>query len=90
MQVTLRLHGILRDYRPAGVKSDELHLQLTDDATLLHAVEQSGVPRKALHVAFVNDEQADLDAALKDGDYIRLFPPIVGGCTQRFTIYNLD
>lgn len=81
MQVTVRLHGILRDYRPAEMKGDELHLHLAGNATVLQAIEHSGVPQKALHVAFVNDVQADLATLLKDGDYIRLFPPVVGGST---------
>lgn len=77
--VTVRLHGILRDYRPSNIKSDELSIELEDNATVLNAVERSAVPQKALHVAFVNDEQAELDTVLKNGDYVRLFPPVVGG-----------
>lgn len=80
MRVTVRLHGILRDYRPADMKVDVLPLDFEGSATVLDAAERIGIPRKVLHAAFVNDEQVGWNAALKDGDFLRLFPPVVGGC----------
>ena len=79
MRVTVKLHAILRDYRPPGFKGDVLELALDDGATVLQALEHIGVPRDRLHAAFLNDEQVGLDASLKDGDFLRLFPPVVGG-----------
>ncbi len=79
MRITVKLHGILRDYRPAGMKGDVLPLDLEASATAQDAVDRIGIPRKILHAAFLNDEQIKLDAALKDGDFLRLFPPVVGG-----------
>jgi molybdopterin converting factor small subunit len=79
VQVTVKLHGILRDYRPPGFKGDVLNLDLDDGATVLSVSQRIGIPRKVLHAAFLNDEQVGVDAALKDGDFLRLFPPVVGG-----------
>ncbi len=80
MRVTLKFHGILRDYRPPGFKGDVMPMDLEEGATVLGVIERSGIPRKVVHAAFLNDEQVGLDAALKDGDFLRLFPPVAGGC----------
>jgi len=79
VRVSVRLHAVLRDYRPAGFKGDWLPLDLDAGATVTSVVERLGIPRKALHAAFLNDEQVGVDAALNDGDHLRLFPPVVGG-----------
>jgi len=79
VRVTVKLHAILRDYRPAGFKGDVMHLDLEDGATVLQVLEHIGIPRKSLHAAFLNDEQVDVDAVLDEGDFLRLFPPVVGG-----------
>jgi len=79
MRVTVKLHGILRDYRPPGFKGDVMQFDLEDSATVLHVAERIGIPRKALHAAFLNDEQVNLDTALAEGGFLRLFPPVVGG-----------
>ena len=52
---------------------------LEDGTTVLSVAERIGIPRKVLHAAFLNDEQVNLDAALVDGGFLRLFPPVVGG-----------
>ena len=79
MRVNVKLHGILRDYRPAGMKGDVMALDFGGGATVLGAIERIGIPRKVIHAVFLNDEQVGLDAALKDGDFLRLFPPVAGG-----------
>ena len=79
MHVTVKLHAILRDYRPPGLAGDVLEFDLAEGATVLQVAERIGIPRKVLHAAFVNGEQAGKDTVLKDGDFLRLFPPVVGG-----------
>ena len=79
MRVTVKLHGILRDYRPAGFTGDVMQFDLEDSATALGVAERIGIPRKVLHAAFLNDEQIGLNSALVDGGFLRLFPPVVGG-----------
>jgi len=79
VRVTVRLHGILRDYRPAGAKTDVLPLDFEGRATVLDAAQRIGIPRRVLHAAFLNDEQVGWEAALTNGDFLRLFPPVVGG-----------
>ncbi|HEY4689311.1 MAG TPA: MoaD/ThiS family protein [Anaerolineae bacterium] len=79
MRVQVKLHAILRDYRPPGFKGDVLNVVVEEGATVLTAIEHLGIPRKVLHAAFLNDQQVGVDATLKEGDFLRLFPPVVGG-----------
>lgn len=79
VHITVKLHGILRDYRPPGFKGDVMVLDFDETPTVIGVTERIGIPRKVVHAAFLNDEQVKLDAALKDGDFLRLFPPVVGG-----------
>jgi sulfur carrier protein ThiS len=87
MKVAVKLHGILRDYRPQGVKIDLFELTLPDSASVQDAVEYFGIPSKAVHAVFLNGEVAEINAALKDGDHVRLFPPVVGGSEQAIRIF---
>ena len=64
------------------MKGDVMQLDLDDGATAMSVVERIGISRKVIHAAFLNDEQVGLDTALKDGDFLRLFPPVVGGCSR--------
>ncbi len=79
MKIAVKLHGILRDYRPAGVKVDLFEITLSEPAVARQAAEYFGIPPKKVHAAFLNNEPVDLNAPLADGDHLRLFPPVVGG-----------
>ena len=79
MRVRVKLHAVLRDYRPPDVKADVMLVDVDDGATVLNVLEYIGIPRKRLHAAFLNDEQVGVDAMLRDGDFLRLFPPVAGG-----------
>jgi molybdopterin synthase sulfur carrier subunit len=79
MKITVKLHGILRDYRPPGVKIDQFEIEVDDAAVARRAAEHFGIPPKRVHAVFVNGEEASLETPLHDGDQVRLFPPVVGG-----------
>ncbi len=79
MKITVKLHGTLRDYRPQGVKVDQFEIEADEAAVARSAVEHFGIPPKQVHAVFVNGEEASLETPLHDGDYVRLFPPVVGG-----------
>ncbi len=79
MKIAVKLHGILRDYRPAGVKVDRFEIDLSEPASARQAADYFGIPLQKIHAAFLNDEPVDLNAPLADGDQLRLFPPVVGG-----------
>jgi molybdopterin converting factor small subunit len=79
MKITVKLHGILRDYRPPGVKVDQFEIDVDETALARHAAEHFGIPHRRVHAVFVNGEEATLETPLHDGDHVRLFPPVVGG-----------
>jgi molybdopterin converting factor small subunit len=79
MKITVKLHGILRDYRPPGAKIDQFEIDVGDGAVVRHAAEFFGIPARRVHAVFVNGEEAGLESPLRDGDFVRLFPPVVGG-----------
>lgn len=79
MKIAVKLHGILRDYRPTGVKVDLFEISLSEPAVARQAAEYFGIPPQKVHAAFLNGEPVELNAPLAEGDHLRLFPPVVGG-----------
>lgn len=82
MKVNVRLQAILRRYRPPGFKDDVVQVDLPDGATVRDAAAHLSVPTDMIHAVFVNDKQIPLDTALSEGDAVRLFPPVAGGCQR--------
>ena len=80
MKVSVRLQAILRGYRPAGFKGDVIQMDLPDKATVRDAAIALSVPTDMIHAVFVNDKQSTLGTPLSEGDAVRLFPPVAGGC----------
>jgi molybdopterin converting factor small subunit len=87
MKVAVKLHGILRDYRPAGAQTDLFEITLNEAAVVRHTLEHFGIPPQRVHAVFLNDEVAGLETVLHDGDRIRLFPPVVGGADRGWRIF---
>ena len=54
MKITVKLHGILRDYRPAGVKIDQFEIEVDEAAVARQAAEHFGIPPQRVHAVFVN------------------------------------
>ena len=79
MKITVKLHGILRDYRPPGAKIDQFEIDMDDAAVARQAAEFFGIPARRVHAVFVNGDEASLETPVHDGDHVRLFPPVVGG-----------
>jgi molybdopterin converting factor small subunit len=79
MKITVKLQGILRDYRPSGSTIDQFEIDVAGAAVARQAAEYFGIPPKRVHAVFVNGEEASLETLLQDGDHVRLFPPVVGG-----------
>ncbi len=82
MKIAVKLHGILRDYRPQGVRVDQFEIDMDEAAVVRHTVEYFGIPPQRVHAVFVNGEEASLESPLHDGDQVRLFPPVVGGADR--------
>jgi len=77
--VTVRYFAMFREN--AGVGEETLPLDVTTAADVFAATRErhgSSEPSGHCKVA-VNDEMADWDTTVTDGDTILLFPPVAGG-----------
>jgi sulfur carrier protein ThiS len=78
MKIRIELVGFLADTGlPGGYKGGEI--ELPPGATLRAAFEQLGVPQNTPVLLTINRRAAQLDQVLRDGDIVRLVPPISGG-----------
>ena len=82
MKITVKLHGILRDYRPPEAKTDQFEIEVDEAASVRQTVEHFGIPPRRVHAVFVNGADATVDTPLQPGDFVRLFPPVVGGSNR--------
>lgn len=76
MQVSLHLHGILRDHLPSEAKG-RTTLSLDDGATIDDLIKQLGIKRRV--ITALNGEEVDKTQTLQDGDEISIYTIIGGG-----------
>ena len=77
--ITIRYFAMFRDN--AGVAEETLSMDVTTAAEVFAETRDrhgSSEPSGHCKVA-INDEMADWDAAVSDGDTVLLFPPVAGG-----------
>lgn len=77
--ITIRYFAMFRDN--AGVAEETLSMDVTTAADVFAETRDrhgSSEPSGHCKVA-INDEMADWDAAVSDGDTVLLFPPVAGG-----------
>jgi sulfur carrier protein ThiS len=82
MDVTVKLHGVLRRHRPKGVEGAPHHpftMNLPATATVNDIPESLGFNQGIGFVVSVNGEAAELSAELSQGDVVYFFPPAAGG-----------
>jgi molybdopterin converting factor small subunit len=79
MQVSVKLFGLLRRYRPDLPRGSTLSLNLETDTTVGELLKQLGIPDGAPVVPMVNSMVRGLEHTLADGDQLFLFPPVSGG-----------
>lgn len=77
MQITVRLHGILRDKLPAEAKGRIL-LTLPEDVGVAAVLETLSL-RRNVQVAVNKSIVDDLSQPLNDGDFVECFRPAAGG-----------
>jgi sulfur carrier protein ThiS len=79
IRVEVRLHASLERIRPGLRAGEALPLELQEGTTVERMVEELGIPKKGIHLVFVNGKTRPLDHPLSDGDRVALFPPVGGG-----------
>jgi molybdopterin converting factor small subunit len=56
-----------------------VEVELPEGATVDHLLRRLGIPDDMTQVIIVNNENADFDHPLKEGDRVILIPPLAGG-----------
>jgi molybdopterin synthase sulfur carrier subunit len=79
MQVTVKLFATLTRYGQGGRAGTPVVIELHEDATLQHLIDELKIPPEETRVVFVNGIIQELEYILKDGDEVGIFPPIGGG-----------
>ena len=82
MEVTVKLHGILRRYRPEKSEGSPHHpftMTCPLHATVDDILSFLGIGHGIGFVVAVNGEAAELATPLDQGDIVYLFPPAAGG-----------
>jgi molybdopterin converting factor small subunit len=82
MEVTVKLHGVLRRYRPSDIEGAPHHsftMQLPSAATVDDLGVILGLSHSISIVVAVNGEAAEWTTALHQGDVVYFFPPAAGG-----------
>lgn len=75
MHVTIKCFATLSRFTPAGAEA----FPVDPGETVAGLVARLGIPLDDLKLVFLNGEHVGLDAALKDGDRVGLFPAVGGG-----------
>ena len=78
MRVAVQLHGSLRKYLPAGATNPAV-LDFGNSATVADVISRLGIPSNHSRIAVVDEQQLEPTSALRDGQELNLFPPLVGG-----------
>ena len=76
MTVTLHMHGNLRRFMPDG--ADRRAIQLSEGTTVESVLMQLRAEKDIWLVA-INNETAERDAVLNDGDVLDCFEPVAAG-----------
>lgn len=79
MKVYVKLFALLRQHHPGPNRSVPLEVDLPAGARAADLAPALHLPAPLVRSAFINNQAADLQTVLNDGDQVSLFPPVVGG-----------
>jgi molybdopterin converting factor small subunit len=82
MQLTVKLYGTLRKYRPesaSGAPHHPFDLSIPENSTINDLARYLKIVDGAVNAAAVNGDAVGNETVLRDGDAVSLFPPSAGG-----------
>jgi molybdopterin converting factor small subunit len=91
MRIEVQLFSILRDCLPPDAERGRATIHMPDGATLADLVTYLGIDRRlgfsatdvvgraGWQVMVSGEYTPDVDRVLRDGDQVRIFPPVAGG-----------
>ena len=75
MHVTIKCFATLSRFTPPDAEA----YPVAEGESVAAVVKRLGIPPTELKLVFVNGEHVELDAGLKHGDRVGLFPAVGGG-----------
>jgi molybdopterin converting factor small subunit len=82
VKVNVKLYGMLRANRPAnapGMPHHVFEMVILAGATAGHVANKLDIDAGVVTAVAINNETAELDTVLQEGDQVSLFPPSAGG-----------
>jgi sulfur carrier protein ThiS len=82
MELTIKLYGALRKYRPSsagGAPHQPFSFSIPENSTVLDLMQALEIGDGVVNAAAVNGEAVENHATLHDNDTVSLFPPAAGG-----------
>ena len=79
MKVTVICYGAMRDYLPSGARDNTAVLDLREGAAVEELMDELCAPRRLAAYVLVDEDRADLDRVLREGEAVTLMPPFTGG-----------
>ena len=79
MKIEINLYATLSRNLPDRSGRKSQIIELVDDTSVGELLHQLSIPNESVKLIFINGVHAGMDAVLKDGDRLGVFPPIGGG-----------
>jgi molybdopterin converting factor small subunit len=74
-QIQIKLFAGLQSFAPSTAE----HFEITPGMTIRELLTEIQIPIEKARLIFINGIKADLDARLKGGERVGIFPPVGGG-----------
>ncbi|MFH0888311.1 MAG: MoaD/ThiS family protein [Planctomycetota bacterium] len=78
MKIKISAYGILKSYLGSS-NSTSVEREIAQPKSISEIASELGIPDGMVMLVAVNDEQKNFDYIPKEGDEIKLIPPISGG-----------
>jgi sulfur-carrier protein len=80
MKIQLNLFASLTKFLPVLKDSGfSIQMEIADGTTIEALLDQLKIPREQPKIIFLNGLHAEVNAVLKEGDRLGVFPPLAGG-----------
>jgi sulfur carrier protein ThiS len=80
MRITVNIYSHLYYYLPSPEKSiRDKEWEMPEDATIRHVLEKLKLPKEIRVTVLLNNNSANANSSLKEGDIIHILPQMVGG-----------
>jgi len=79
MKIKINLYATLSQYLPNRSGQTSANMDIKNDTSVRELLQQLDIPDESVKLIFINGVHAGMDAILKDGDRLGVFPPIGGG-----------